>query len=304
MSAPGGGLDGRDRRSGPDQRVVQVAGEVLSVKRTGAYHHLTLVAPGVAERFRPGTFVSLAVGGPLSACVLRRAFPVHRVRPTGAYGGTVEVVFEATDEARRWLAAAPAGTSVDVVGPLGRPYALPKEPVTCVLVADGCAAAPLFSLAERLRERGCAVHMLLGGSTEAHLFGVLEARRATRGVTVATLDGSVGTPGTVVDVLPDLLSRTAADVVYAAGPHPMLHAVAAAAEAHGAWSQTAVDVPLPCGTGLCLGCALPVVGEDGVTRMVRACTEGPVFRGDRVRWRDLGTLPPDASGAATMGERP
>ena len=29
---------------------------------------------------------------------------------------------------------------------------------------------------------------------------------------------------------------------------------------------------------------MPVEGNDGVTRMVRSCVEGPVFRGDRVRW--------------------
>jgi dihydroorotate dehydrogenase electron transfer subunit len=282
----------------PETGPVQVVGEVLSVKRTGLYHHLTLVAPGIAERFRPGTFVALTVGGAMAETTLRRPLPVHRVRPTGAYGGTVECVFEATDAGTRWLAGAAPGTPVDVVGPLGRPFALPKEPVTCVLVAHGCASAPLFSLAERLRERECAAHMLLGAETEAGLFGALEARRATRGVTVATADGSVGLRGGVVDALPDLLTRTQADVVYAAGPVDVLHGVALAAETHGAWSQTAVDVPHGCGTGLCLTCVLPVVGEDGGTRMVRACTEGPVFRGDRVRWRDLGGIPLDARGAS------
>jgi dihydroorotate dehydrogenase electron transfer subunit len=29
------------------------------------------------------------------------------------------------------------------------------------------------------------------------------------------------------------------------------------------------------------------VGEDGVDRVVRACAEGPVIRGDRVRWDHL-----------------
>ncbi len=48
---------------------------------------------------------------------------------------------------------------------------------------------------------------------------------------------------------------------------------------------------MPCATGLCQGCAVPVVGEDGVGRMVRACTDGPVFRGDRVRWDDLEATP-------------
>ena len=91
----------------------------------------------------------------------------------------------------------------------------------------------------------------------------------------------------MADVLDEVLDRAAAEVVYAAGPLATLHAAAAAAEAHGAWSQTAVEQPLTCATGLCQGCAVPVVGEDGVRRLVRACTDGPVFRGDRVRWADL-----------------
>jgi dihydroorotate dehydrogenase electron transfer subunit len=280
----------------PETGPVHVVGEVLSLKRSGAYQHLTLLAPGVPERFRPGTFVTVAVGGPMSDRTLRRALAVHKVRPTGAYGGTLESVFEASGPATEWLAGAPAGTPVDVVGPLGRPYALPKEPVTCVLVGEGCASAAMFPLAERLRERGCGVHMLLGAATEARLFGALEARRATRGVTVATADGSVGLRGGVVEALPEMLARTQADVVYASGPYDVLHGVAVAAEAHGAWSQTSVDVPDGCGTGLCLTCVLPVVGEDGGTRMVRACTEGPVFRGDRVRWGELGSVPTDARG--------
>ena len=54
---------------------------------------------------------------------------------------------------------------------------------------------------------------------------------------------------------------------------------------------------MACGIGVCMTCVLPVVGDDGVTRMVRSCVEGPVFRGDRVRWADVGTVPPDALGA-------
>ena len=71
---------------------VRVTGEVLSVKKVGAHHLLTVVAPGVAEQFRPGTLVALGVGGPLSDRVVPVVVPIHRVRPTGAYGGTVEVL--------------------------------------------------------------------------------------------------------------------------------------------------------------------------------------------------------------------
>ena len=53
-------------------------------------------APGIAEHTRPGQFVALAVGGPDTALVLRRAFSIYRVSTRGVYGGTVEIVFDVT----------------------------------------------------------------------------------------------------------------------------------------------------------------------------------------------------------------
>ena len=127
----------------------------------------------------------------------------------------------------------------------------------------------------------------LAAADEAHLLSALEARRAARAVTVVTADGSVGRRGAVAEGIDEVLAQSSAAVVYAAAPVRTLHAVAEAAERHGAWSQTAVEQPLTCATGLCQGCAVPVVGEDGAPRVARACVDGPVFRGDRVRWVDL-----------------
>lgn len=267
---------------------VHVVGEVLSVKRIGAFRHLTLVAPGIAELYRPGNFVAVSVGeGPDRVRLARRSFWIHKVRPTGSHGATIELVVEPTGAGSTWLAGLSQGDRVEVTGPLGRPFAQPKEPVACLLVGEGYAAAPLFPLAERLRERQCTVFMLLGAPDEAHLFGALEARRSARAVTVVTGDGSVGVRGSIAEHVADALKRSAADVVYATGPATTLHAVAAAAEIHGAWSQTALEVAQPCATGLCHGCTVRVVGEDGVGRLVRACADGPVFRGDRVQWGEL-----------------
>jgi dihydroorotate dehydrogenase electron transfer subunit len=278
-----------------------VAGEVLSLKRVGAYHHLTLVADGIAERTRPGQFAALAIGDRHSAQLLRRAFSIYRVRASGVYGGTVEVVFAVHGPGTAWLSRLRQGDKVDVVGPLGRPFALPKEPVSCVLVGGGYGSAPLFSLAEHLRQRGCSVHMVLGAATEDRLFGTLDAKRAAQSAQVTTDDGSVGIQGLVTEPLPDLLTRTGSDVVYACGPMAMLAAVAQVAAEHGAWSQCAVEESMACGVGVCMTCVLPVVGEDGVTRMVRSCVEGPVFRGERVRWSEVGTVPAGTMGAPVGG---
>jgi dihydroorotate dehydrogenase electron transfer subunit len=54
---------------------------------------------------------------------------------------------------------------------------------------------------------------------------------------------------------------------------------------------------MACGIGVCMTCVLPVIGDDGRTRMARSCVEGPVFLADRVRWDDVGTVPHDTVGA-------
>jgi dihydroorotate dehydrogenase electron transfer subunit len=283
---------------------VQVRGEILSNRRVGAYHLLTLVAPGIAELARPGHFVALAVGGEHTSMLLRRAFSIYRVAERGVYGGTVEIVFSVEGKGTQWLAGLRAHDPVDIVGPLGRPFALPREAVNTTLVGGGYGAAPLFSLAEQLRARGCRVDFVIGAATDAKLFGALDAKRISTQVAITTEDGSTGDRGRVTDVLPGLLSRNASDVVYACGPMPMLAAVARVAKAYGAHSQCAVEESMACGIGVCMTCVLPVVGEDGQTRMVRSCVEGPVFNGDHVRWDDIGTVPADALGAPGAGERP
>jgi dihydroorotate dehydrogenase electron transfer subunit len=286
-------------------RIPQVAGELVATRRVGAYQQMTLAAAGVAELAEPGQFVALAVGGDASATLLRRCFSIHEVSPGGADGGTVDLVVAAHGPGTRWLTELRAGDTVDVVGPLGRPFPLPTEPAPCVLVGGGYGSAPLFWLAAELRARGCRVEMVLGAATEDRLFGVAEAHRAADGVTITTDDGSLGTRGWVSDVLPDVLRGTGASLVYGCGPMAMLHSITRVAEAEGARAHVAVEESMACGVGVCMTCVMPVVGDDGQTRMVRSCVEGPIFRGDRVRWDAFesgwGRVPEDAVGAPRTG---
>jgi len=84
----------------------------------------------------------------------------------------------------------------------------------------------------------------------------------------------------------------------------MLRAITDVATTEGIVAQVAVEESMACGIGVCMTCVLPVVGTDGLTRMVRSCAEGPVFRGDRIRWdafdNGWGQVPQDADGAAAM----
>ena len=280
----------------------QYRGEVVSVRRAGSYHVLTLTAGSIATQTRPGQFVALAIGGEESGLLLRRAFSIHGVQERGVFGGTVDVVVSPHGAGTRWLAQRHRGDAVNLVGPLGRPFSLPRDPVSCALVGGGYGSAPLFMLAEQLRARGCRVDMVLGAATEEKLFGVLEAKRMASTVTLTTDDGSLGQTGQVTDALAGVMDQHGTDVVCACGPMGMLAAVANMATARGVYSQCAVEESMACGIGVCMTCVLPVIGDDGTTRMVRSCIDGPVFRGDTVRWADVGTIPPDTLGASPVRE--
>jgi len=280
-----------ESESGP----MQVRGTVLTVRQVDAYHAITTVAPGIAARFKPGQFVAVCVGGHDTSMLLRRAFSIHDVRPD--HGGTVEFVFAVTGRGTRWLAERRARDLLDLVGPLGRPFPVPRDPVSCLLVGGGYGSAALFALAGRLRARRCSVDFLLGAASGDRVFGALTARRTGRSATITTVDGSLGVRGIVTDMLGQVIHEARTDVIYACGPMPMLRQVTALARRYDIPVQVAVEESMACGTGVCMTCVLPVIGSDGITRMVRSCVDGAVFRGERVRWDDIGTIPFDAFGA-------
>ncbi|MQA01533.1 MAG: dihydroorotate dehydrogenase electron transfer subunit [Streptosporangiales bacterium] len=271
----------------------QVPAEVLQLGSAGAYLSLRLRAPELAA-FQPGQFAAVAVGGRHTGMVLRRCFSLYAGDPGD---GTVEVVFAVHGKGTAWLAELRPGDQVDVVGPLGRPFPLPARPGAAVLVGGGYGSAPLFSLADVLHAAGGEAHLVVGAASADKLFFGEEAWQRCASVTVTTDDGSAGVRGLVTDPLPELIARTGATVLYACGPMAMLAACTAVAREQGITAYTAVEEAMACGVGVCMTCVLPVVGDDGVTRMTRSCTAGPVFAGETVRWADVGTVPTGTWGA-------
>ena len=275
----------------------QLISTIISISRVGSYWHMKLRAPSIAEAVVPGHFVAVAVGGDKSSMLLRRAFSIHNATA----GESIEIIFAEHGAGTQWLATQKAGAELDIIAPLGTPFILPRANVSCVLVAGGYGSAPMGMLARALKKQGCHVEVILGAATGDRLFGVLDLKRDSDNVTVTTDDGSSGIRGRVTDVLPEIIGQSGAQAVYACGPMPMLQAVARVSAEHSVYSQCAVEESMACGIGVCMTCVLPVIGDDGQTRMVRSCVEGPVFRGDRVRWDDVHTIPADALGAPIPG---
>ena len=77
-------------------------------------------------------------------------------------------------------------------------------------------------------------------------------------------------------------------VVLACGPYPMLRRCAELAAAAGVACQVAMEEPMACGFGVCLGCAIRMraAAANGAAGAAYAlvCRDGPVFAAERVWW--------------------
>ncbi|SEM45776.1 dihydroorotate dehydrogenase electron transfer subunit [Streptacidiphilus jiangxiensis] len=277
---------------------VQRQAEIVELSPVGAYHRLVLQAEGIAERVLPGHFAALAVDRADGSLLLRRPFFIHRADPAAE---TIEIVLAEVGPGTRALARQRVGDTVDVVAPLGTSYSVPTAPASALLVGVGYGGSPLFGLADRIVEQGGSVGFILGASTAERLFGVEHAKALTPDVLVTTDDGTFGIRGQVTLPLTEAMRAIEARVVYASGPRSMLRAVAEVCSRESVRCFTAVEETMACGVGVCMTCVLPVVGDDGESRFVRSCVDGPCFDGSRVRWDDIGSVPADLEGAAAMG---
>jgi len=226
-------------------------------------------APEIAATVRAGQFVNLAwPRGPL----LRRPFSVYR-----AEGETIEVVLKAVGVGTAQLLGLRPGDRVSCLGPLGHGFDLSGP--HAILVSGGLGVAPMPLAARDAHAAGMKVTWVHGARTAAELCTEAEGEV----IVWATDDGSRGFHGTAVAAAP------ASGAIVVCGPNRML---AAAAER---WpdAQVAVETYMGCGTGVCLGCAVPLRagGCD------RACKEGPVYRAADIDWTVLPAHLPYGVGA-------
>jgi dihydroorotate dehydrogenase electron transfer subunit len=263
-------------------------GEVLTHRKYGEhYHSLTIVAPEIGEEVAPGQFVSVRCPEG-SSHILRRPFSIYRVHKRGGWASTIEIVFDVRGPGTAYLSSLRTHAALDLVGPLGRGFALPKTRAHCLLVGGGIGAAPLFFLADELRNEGHRVDCILGARSGRFLLNAIDVRRLASVYRITTEDGSTGERGVVTDVLEETMTRCSTDVVYSCGPHPMLAAVSRICARNSVPVQVAVEELMACGFGVCMTCVMPVVQhrnrrEESVV-YVRSCTEGPVLDGASVVW--------------------
>ncbi|HOO80561.1 MAG TPA: dihydroorotate dehydrogenase electron transfer subunit [Lachnospiraceae bacterium] len=228
----------------------------------------------LAREAKPGQFLmvylknpSKLLGRPISICDVDRE------------KGLLRMVFRTIGEGTKELAAYQKGTKISVLGTLGNGYDPDWLKDKKVIVMGGGIGIPPMLLASKTIVKdniSDKTPEIVLGYANQDLF-LKEEFDAYANVSIATMDGSVGTKGTVLDAMKE--KNIQGDVIIACGPMPMLRAVKQYAAEHQMEAYISLEERMACGVGACLGCVCKTVKKDFHTHVnkTRICVEGPVF---------------------------
>ncbi len=214
----------------------------------------------------PGSFVHIRV--PNSPDMLLRR-PISLM---SARDGVLVLGVQPKGEGTKRVCALREGDELDIMGPMGKGFAVGPVQKKIWLVGGGLGVAPLVYAAERFGGEKTAY---LGFRTAAHVYGAPDFEACGVRVCVASDDGSAGHHGLVTALLErDKADRP--DIILACGPAPMLKAVQAFAQRENTACQLSLEERMACGVGACLVCNCKTLTKDGWTYR-RVCKDGPVF---------------------------
>jgi ferredoxin--NADP+ reductase len=234
---------------------------------------IELAAEDVAKKAKPGQFV-----------ILRLDEKGERIPLTIAgidlEKGTVATAFHSVGRTTKKLAKMKAGDSImDLSGPLGNPAEIGKFG-RVLLVGGGVWCAPLYYVAQALREKGNEVVIVAAGRTQNDMVYEKELKEVSDEFYVATDDGSKGYQG--LSFLKDVLKTQKFDHSIAMGQVVMLQSVTEITKPYSLKTMVTLASIMVDGTGMCGSCRVTVGGE---TKF--ACMDGPEFDGHQVDFEEL-----------------
>jgi ferredoxin--NADP+ reductase len=159
---------------------------------------------------------------------------------------------------------------------------------TVLCAGGGFAIAPIYPIAQALKEAGNTVLSIIGVRTKELLFWEDRMRSVSDELIVCTDDGSYGRKGLVIAPMQEMLEGGRAfsglrggtlDHVWAIGPAIMMKFCTLTTRSFGVPTTVNLNSIMVDGTGMCGACRVEVGGQTCF-----ACVDGPEFDGHRVDW--------------------
>lgn len=257
-------------------RSVHMAEVISHTKAAEGQYELVIKSEMVAQNAVAGQFVQIRMphaNDPLFC----RPFSIYKC---DKQANTFSIIYLVRGTVTKRLVGLAVGDTLQIVGPLGNGYQ-PQQTDLSICVVGGVGAPPVYSLLPQLTGH---VVVINGARSEELL--ICRQSFATAGIEYieCTDDGSAGIKGSVLKPLERILAEIKGTaMVYTCGSTAMMKAVAASAQDHSVKCQVSMETLMPCGIGVCLGCAVKIRTECGF-EYKRACADGPVFDSEEVIW--------------------
>jgi dihydroorotate dehydrogenase electron transfer subunit len=265
--------------------------EVASVTPCGDDGVILSLEPEVElPLIRASRFFMLRRDDTLSPAI-PRPFSIYRQR-----GGRLEFLIKVMGRGTQALAGSAPGTRIRAIGPLGNGWpVIDGAGAPWVMLAGGVGSAPFYMAIEQalagfdgaVAARRDHLFYLFGAAKRGLLYDLEAFEKLGTHVHTATIDGSAGYRGNVLQLLEELQRRFVVPArirVLACGPERMLEAVSSWCQSREVDGWLSLETLMGCGVGICNGCPIPTrpAGPRGGWPNVKCCVEGPVFRCDEI----------------------
>jgi ferredoxin--NADP+ reductase len=239
-------------------------------------HLLTLEAPEIARKVRPGQFVIVRPHDEGERIPLS-------VADWDAGKGTLSVVFMEVGASTGALARLKAGDSLPTcVGPLGNATEIAN--FGTVLCVAGCyGIGSIYPVCRELKKAGNRVVTVLEARSSYLIYWQKELSQASSHVVTVTRDGSLGAKGHI-GILADLIKDEprVPDRVIVNGCTFLMARTSEMTRSLGIPTMVNLNPIMIDGTGMCGVCRVTVAGR---TRF--ACVDGPEFSGHEIDWKEF-----------------
>lgn len=249
---------------------------VRNLLLSDTYHLIDLALPQEVKLagIVPGQFVQVAV--PHERYLLRRPISICDIDHSER---SLRLLVAPVGTGTKQICSVKEGDCLDVVFPLGHGFSLPdSSEARPLLIGGGVGIAPLLYQARKLYASGIKPTVLLG-AREKRFLKLSDEFAPFCDLILCTDDGSLGCKGFVTQA--SLWSKFDFTHVYVCGPMPMMINLAKLLKDKKADVEFSLENMMACGVGACLCCV-----EKTVEGHKCVCTDGPVFKLDRLTWLD------------------
>ncbi|MDE2229405.1 MAG: dihydroorotate dehydrogenase electron transfer subunit [Alphaproteobacteria bacterium] len=261
----------REGFSVAEQSAVVIANTAVNPE----YRHLVVTAEPPATAALAGQFFHLLCpSSPDGNPFLRRPMSVYAV---DAMRGRVEFLYKLMGAGTRGLAMLEPGDRLNMLGPLGKGFALDPAWKHIIVLGRGVGLATLAPLALMAERASVRVTAILSARRPDLVMSVdLFRARGAEVIVVNDADHS-SEVGNVERLLRDLVARGRADAFFTCGSNRLLLLLQRLGNEHGIPGQVALEQQMACALGMCFCCVRDFHAPNGGVEHRRVCWEGPVF---------------------------